>query len=109
MQKIIYPQTKGSAGKWVLLLTALIIGAFFQVNAQAAVTLDVTGVNRDGTETALTDYRWLIEEDQTYHVQRDANGEVLFDGANPALDPNWRVGDPLRNTLSVSFHRSHCS
>jgi len=57
-----------------------------------AVNLTVTGLNRDGTpNTSVTQYRWTIEEDTTYHVQFDASG-------NPIPDPN---------TLSVSFHRSY--
>ncbi|WP_373500396.1 hypothetical protein [Desulfococcus sp.] len=93
-------------GSWVLL--TLVIGAFLGANALAAVNLTVNGVNKDGTTTALSEYRWLIEEDQTYHVQRNASGQVQTDAAgNPILDPNWRVGDPLKNTLSVSFHRSY--
>ncbi|MEN6534372.1 MAG: choice-of-anchor Q domain-containing protein [Bryobacteraceae bacterium] len=51
------------------------------------VTLSVAG--SDGGSVGA--YRWVLEEDRTYHVQFDAQG-------NPITDPN---------TLSVSFHPSH--
>ena len=53
--------------------------------------LTVMGVAADGTETPLTDYRWLVEEDLTYHVPVDGDG----------------APSRTRNTLSVSFHRSY--
>lgn len=56
-----------------------------------AITLNVTGLNKDGTKPAITEYRWTIEEDTTYHVQFDANGNPL----------------PDADTLSVSFHKSY--
>ena len=57
-------------------------------------------------------YRWLVEEDKTYHVQLNSDGTVKTEpnqagNVGPAIDPNWRKGDPNRNTLAVSFHRSH--
>jgi hypothetical protein len=56
-----------------------------------AVTLNVTGLNKDGTTPPVDAYRWTIEEDTTYHVQFDPSG-------NPIPDPD---------TLSVSFHKSY--
>ena len=55
-------------------------------SAAQAVSVTVTGVNRDGTTAAVGSYRWTIEEDRTYHV------------APGAADPN---------TLSVVFHPSY--
>jgi hypothetical protein len=52
--------------------------------------LTVIGVAPDGTETTLTEYRWLVEEDLTYRVP------VI--GGVPQSD---------EDTLSVSFHRSY--
>ena len=47
MQKLIFPQTKTGAGKWLLLFAALILGALVYGNAMAldAITVTVTGVN----------------------------------------------------------------
>jgi len=110
MQKLIFPQTKAKAGQWVFLLLALMMGAFLSANAQAANLsgLTVIGVAPDGTETDITatDFRWLVEQDKTYHVQTLANG-----AADPiTFDPNW---DQLNDanlggeTLSVGFHQSY--
>lgn len=52
--------------------------------------LQVMGVNADGTKTAVTAYRWLVEEDRTYHVP--------LEGGQP---------QPDADTLSVGFHRSY--
>ena len=49
--------------------------------------------------------RWLVEEDQTYHVQTDEGGAAL--GGPAGFDPNWQQGNdghPGGETLSVSFH-----
>ena len=67
--------------------------------------LTVIGVNPDGTETTITAYRWLVEEDKTYHVPTDINGAVTG-----GFDPNWDQltdGIPGGETLSVSFHQSY--
>ncbi|PLY16446.1 MAG: hypothetical protein C0631_03850, partial [Sedimenticola sp.] len=73
----------------------------------APVTVNVVGVDNTvspAATTPLTSYRWLVEEDKTYHVPLDANGEVQVDGSNiPVIDPNWEQG----STLSVTFHRSY--
>ncbi|MGB3210817.1 MAG: choice-of-anchor Q domain-containing protein [Desulforhopalus sp.] len=101
-------------GDLMAVLISFSLVMFFFTSAQA-LTLNV--VDKGGSAVATT-YRWLIEEDKTYHVQLDNDGTVLRDGTGaPVLDPNWRVGpdgvlgggddDPLRNTLSVSFHRSY--
>ncbi|MDX2456110.1 MAG: hypothetical protein QNL87_01235, partial [Gammaproteobacteria bacterium] len=79
-----------------------------------ALTVTVTGVtstsplNEVPATSPVANYRWLVEEDKTYHVPLTAAGEVELDGAGvPVIDPNWRVGDPNRNTVSVSFHHSY--
>lgn len=85
--------------------------AFVVGNVQA-LTVNVLDTDT-GTAIAQAEYRWLIEEDKTYHVQLTPDREIATEIdartglEQPALDPNWRVGDPLRNTLSVSFHRSY--
>lgn len=89
-----------------------------------ALTVTVSGVTNPSplgetaATTPVTSYRWLIEEDKTYHVPLDVNGKVLRDGSGaPEIDPNWRPGpdgiagtadDPVdRNTISVNFHHSY--
>ena len=62
----------------------------------------------DGTAAAVPVFRWLIEEDKTYHVPLDSTGQVALEpDGTPQIDPNWRVDDPNRNTLSMSFHHSY--
>jgi hypothetical protein len=78
-----------------LLLGILCLGLLAMAPAAGAANLPgltVIGVAADGTETPVTDYRWMVEEDLTYHVP---------------LDPG--TGDPMsdNDTLAVSFHRSY--
>ena len=100
-------------GLGLLFLWAL---AFMPLAAVADMpTLNVIGVAADGTQKPLTAYRWLVEEDKTYHVQVDTNGAAKSGSAG--FDPNWEQGrDKLEDgvtdrpggeTLSVAFHRSY--
>ncbi len=85
------PALVRTLNRYVFLAFLLCASLVFAVNAEA-LTLDVQGINRDGTlNTTVTQYRWTIEEDATYHVPFDSSG-------NPIPDPN---------TLSVSFHQSY--
>jgi len=89
------------------------------LTAPAAMALTVTVTGADNTvtpvtETSLSGYRWLIEEDGTYHVPLNPDGTVQRSGGVPVVDPNWQVGpDGVtataddRDTLSVSFHQSY--
>ena len=105
---------------------ALLATVLMAPSAMAQITLDVQGVDNcvplaaacEPTYTTVTGFRWQVEEDKTYHVQLDGDGNVERDGSlAPVIDPNWRVGpdglegtlddDPLRNTVSVSFHHSY--
>lgn len=72
-------------------------------NAQALRRINL--LNSDGTALpADTTFRWLVEEDRTYHVPLESDGSVATDLSGvPLIDPNW---DPEK-TLSVSFHRSY--
>ena len=102
----------------VAIAAALLVFIVVVLMAPAAKALTVT-VHEGSTDAPINaNFRWLIQEDQTYHVPLDAEGNVVLVDSNleppvddgvlePKLDPNWRVGDPLRNTVSVSFHRSH--
>jgi hypothetical protein len=49
----------------------------------------------------VTAYRWLVEEDKTYHVAFDAQGNPISVPGSPGFDANWE------NTVSVSFHKSY--
>ena len=73
---------------WSLAPVFLLVLALMASPAAAQVTVTVL----DGsTGDVVTNYRWLVEEDLTYHVPFDADG-------NPEVDPF---------TQSVSFHRSY--
>jgi hypothetical protein len=59
-------------------LSAMVVGALLLAGLLASTPagaqsplpgLTVTSVAADGTESAVTAYRWLIEQDKTYHVQ----------------------------------------
>jgi len=90
-----------------LLLAAMLLIVFSaRVHATPLPNLIVTGVDLAGNETAITAYRWLVEEDKTYHVQTDGNGNAL----PTSFDPNWAQGsDSLTGgeTLAVGFHQSY--
>ncbi len=99
------------ASELLLFLVALLM-------APSAMALTVTGVDNTvnpATTSELTGYRWLIEEDGTYHVPLNPDGTVMRDGIGvPVVDPVWQVGpDGVtgtaddRDTLSVSFHQSY--
>ncbi|MGA1870206.1 MAG: hypothetical protein ACMUJM_16840 [bacterium] len=71
--------------KWYLIITLILFsGVMIHTKAQG-IGLNVIGVNKDGTETPVTEYRWLVEEDVTYHVIP----------ADPTT--NW----------AIDFHRSY--
>ena len=81
------------ANPGLLVLGVLCIGLLAMApagNAADLPGLSVIGVAADGTETPLTDYRWLVEEDLMYHVPTV--------GGVPQPDPD---------TLAVNFHRSY--
>ncbi|MEN8190928.1 MAG: hypothetical protein ABFS19_13865, partial [Thermodesulfobacteriota bacterium] len=79
-------QLQGVVFIFLLLIMAFVV----KVQAADLPGLTVIGVGADGTETPLTDYRWLVEEDLNYHVD--------MAGGNPQPDDD---------TLAVSFHRSY--
>lgn len=73
-------------------LAVLLTGALLVGSAQAAVpALTVTGVNQNGSTAAVTDYRWLIEEDVTYNI---VPGQTCQSGQEV-------------DCLSVNFHKSY--
>ena len=78
----------------VLLKNLLLLSVFFcfsLISNAMAVELNVIGVDKNGNEVSDFGYRWLIEKDDTYHVQFDGSG-------NPVSDPE---------TLAVNFHKSY--
>ena len=85
---------QGKWFKWYLVIVVFLFGLFLQSGVYAQPSLSVVGVNKDGTTTTpiAGGYRWLIEEDLTYHVQ---------------IDPVTGKPIPDPNTLSVGFHRSY--
>ena len=88
-----------------LIMLVLLLGAATTALATNLAGLTVTGVNRGAggttTEVPVAAYRWLVEEDMTYHVGFDADGNPISIPGAPGFDPNWE------NTLSVSFHKSY--
>jgi hypothetical protein len=79
--------------KWYAVATVFIMFTAIGIPHTQADNLPglvVMGVDADGIETPLTDYRWLVEEDLNYHVP-------LIGG----------VPQSENDTLAVSFHRSY--
>ena len=90
----------------ILCITLLAIAP--AATATELTGLTVTGVDRGAggvtTEVPVPAYRWLVEEDKTYHVGFDpltGNPISVPDLTDPNWDANWD------NTLSVSFHKSY--
>ncbi|MFQ5478659.1 MAG: hypothetical protein ACE5E4_08585 [Candidatus Binatia bacterium] len=69
-----------------LATAALALTAFCATAQAQGFALNVVGIESDGTQTPVAQYRWTLEEDLTYHVVPG-------------------VSDP--NTLGVIFHRSY--
>ncbi|MCP3869630.1 MAG: hypothetical protein GY703_16370 [Gammaproteobacteria bacterium] len=67
---------------------------------QALTTISVLD---SGGSPVAAGFRWLVEEDRTYHVPLNPDGSVATAGGAPLIDPQWTQG----NTLSVSFHQSY--
>lgn len=88
----------GASGEWIpaIMKHFLVLAAVFCSMAVAtnslAVTVNVMGVEKDGSVAPLAvEYRWLLEQDETYHVQFDASGNPI----------------PDTETLAVNFHQSY--
>jgi len=72
----------------ILVLLLSVIGVFSSAHVYAfSTSVNVLGVNKDGTTAALANFRWLIEEDNTSAVN-----------IGSVLDPD---------SLSLNFHASH--
>jgi len=85
-----------------LLLLGVICVALLAAAPAGAV--DVTVLDGKTGLAIPGGYRWTLEEDTTYHVQLDANGEVALESnGTPVLDPKWAQG----HTLALSFHTSY--
>lgn len=98
---------RGPAAGQYLLMAFLFLVTFAAGGAAAELPgLTVIGVAPDGTETTITDYRWLVEEDKTYHVQTDPAGAARSTEFDPNWDQAWD-GIPGGETLSVGFHQSY--
>jgi large repetitive protein len=99
--KLLRRATRGPELKTLIGVLYLVLIAGPAARADNLSGLTVIGVAPDGTETPVTDYRWLVEQDLTYHVNFDGSGNPISVPGSPGFDPNWE------NTLSVSFHRSY--
>ncbi len=93
--------TCGAAKALIVASVIAVLCAGVPAVAENLPGLKVIGVAQDGTETPLTDYRWLVEQDLTYHVNFDDSGNPISVPGTPGFDPNWD------NTLSVSFYRTY--
>ncbi len=103
-------RTRGAGGTYLKVLLGVLCLAVLAVapasHAAFPDGLTVTGLQRNGdgttTQVPVSDYRWLMEKDLTYHVGFDADGNpVNVPGSDPAWDSDWE------NTLSVSFYRTY--
>ncbi len=109
MKKYMIPLTRGTGRTRKAPKVAVLLGALVMFVVQSAWALNITVIGVDNSvsppnETVVDAYRWVVEEDQTYHVQLDPSGEVSRGaGGIPVIDPNWPQGD----TLSVSMHQSY--
>jgi hypothetical protein len=81
---------RNAARKAKYLAFSLLILQVVIIPAQA-LTINVQGVNEDGTVAAQTNYRWLLEEDTTYNI---VPGEAC-------------QGGDISECLSVNFHKSY--
>jgi hypothetical protein len=81
--------------RWLVILAGLWFGLVLASPAFAGLTLNVVGVDNSAsppaeTPLAASEYRWLIEEDLTFHNDPDA------------------VVPPINtNALGLNFHRSY--
>jgi hypothetical protein len=84
----------------VALLTVLFL-AGFAGNALALKRVNL--LDADGNPVDVG-FRWLVEEDRTYHVPLTGKGKVQRNPDNsPVVDPRWKQ----KQTLAVSFHQSY--
>jgi len=84
-------------------IAATIVLAFVAGNANNVQALRKINVLDSDGNPVTTGFRWLVEEDKTYHVPLKKNGTVDTVSGIPRIDPNWDQG----KTLSVSFHQSY--
>lgn len=71
---------------YLIFSLSILVAALLLAEISMAASLRVLGVQKSGTISRLAEYRWVIEEDATYHVV-----------------PGDRVATPL----AVQFHRSY--
>ena len=76
MKKVINIHSTGFGRLWLVLFVPVFLVCSAATVLAIPPTLTVTGVNKDGSLPVLTNYRWMIEEDATYHVQRYQPGEL---------------------------------
>ena len=106
MSTYVTPRFRRARGATLgLLLGACCLALLAAAPAPAAELPGLEVLNAQ-TGTPVTAYRWLVEQDKTYHVQTLPSG-----AADPnSFDPNWDQGNdghPGGETLAVSFHQSY--
>jgi hypothetical protein len=74
---------------WIIAAVVLTAGVFTHSDAWAKFNVKVIGVNTDGTQTEVKDFRWLVQEDATYQA-----------------DPTAPTGDPTDPPI-IRFHASY--
>ncbi len=85
-------------------LTALLTMFFMVGIAGNALALKSVNVMDSDGNPVTGGFKWLVEEDQTYHVPLKENGRVSNNNLDLAkIDPNWKQ----KRTLGVSFHQSY--
>ena len=87
-----FPVLNAKSLRLFAIAAALMLGATTVTLAANLAGLTVMGVAPDGTETPLTEYRWLVEDNQTYHVPVEADGTAM---GGPNFDPNWQQGSAV--------------
>ena len=98
--------------KWYLFIVVFLFGLFIQSQAQA-LTVTVNGVNKNGSITPITNYRWTLEEDATYHVipgQPATNWAVMFHKSYmPVVAQGTATGASFNLTLPDSTKHYYIS
>jgi len=103
--KLASPPTSGTA---TAMFTYTAINSEKQVSNPATVTLTFQGgsglvvnVQDAKTQAAITDYRWIIEQDRTFHI----DPACQQNGAGGTKPSNCPAGIPP--TLGTNFHTSY--
>ncbi len=103
MRENFFDKHRKPLGTSLLVVSVLFMALAGWVNA---ANLPGLTVSVNGSGASVPAYRWLVEQDKTYHVQTEADGTAL----PTVFDPNWDQGNDNHvggETLSVGFHQSY--